>query len=394
MRFIHIADCHIGGWRDEKMSELGVLAFKKVVSEAVSKYVDFVLISGDLFNSALPPIDKLKEAVIALKKLKQAGIKCYVIPGSHDFSPSGKTMIDVLEHADLLVDVFKGDVVDDVLKLNFTVDSRSGAKITGIIGKKGMLDRKYYEKLDKESLELAKGFKIFMFHTALTELKPPELEKIESSPVSILPSGFDYYAGGHVHIVEHRNFEGHRNVIYPGALFPNNFAELEKFKNGGYCFYDEGKISFHPVNVKDVIVLNFDCDGRIVSDVEKEIMNEIKEIDASNKIITIRVKGELLTGKPSDIPFNQIFGMLYHKGAYFVMKSTSLASSKEVEIVPSTASSVEEAEEKVIKDNSTPEEEKLIRNLIKVFSLEKQDGETKYNFEKRVIEETRKVIDL
>lgn len=393
MRFIHFADSHIGGWRDEKMSELGILAFRKVVFEAINKSVDFVLISGDLFNSALPPIDKLKEVVICLRKLKQASIKCYVIPGSHDFSPSGKTMIDVLEHAELLIDVFKGDVVDGVLKLAFTVDSRTHAKITGIIGKKGMLDRKYYEKLDR-SIENEKGFKIFLFHSALEELKPKELEKMEGMSVSLLPAGFDYYAGGHVHIIEHKNFDGHVNVIYPGALFPNNFAELEKFKFGGYCFYDEGKISFHPVNVKDVIVMNFDCDGRVASDVEKEIADELKNLDVKDKIITLRLKGEFISGKPSDIPFNEIFGLLYHKGAYFVMKSTSLVTSKETEMVQSPASSIEEAEEKVIKDNSTADEEKLVRGLMKVFSLEKLDGETKYNFEKRVIEETRKVIDL
>jgi hypothetical protein len=168
---------------------------------------------------------------------------------------------------------------------------------------------------------------------------------------------------------------------------------LEKFKTGGYCLYDEGKISWHSVNVKDVAVLEFDCDGKAPSQVEKEILEELKDIDVKDKVVTLRIKGELLTGKPSDIPLNEIFGILYHKGAYFVMKSTSLARSKEIEIIESPASSVEEAEEKTIAENADGKEE-LIRNLIKAFSLEKQDGETKYNFEKRLVEETKKIIDL
>jgi len=50
----------------------------------------------------------------------------------------------------------------------------------------------------------------------------------------------------------------------------------------------------------------------------------------------------------------------------------------------------------VIKSNvgqsSIKNEEELIRSLIKVFSLEKQDGETKYEFEKRLLEETDKIL--
>ena len=128
MKFMHFSDCHIGGWRDERMGVLGLEAFKQAIEQSISRNVDFVLIAGDLFNSALPPIDKLKEVVIALKRLKQNNIPCYIIPGSHDFSASGKTMLDILEHAELLINVFKGEVVDGKLKLKFTVDKKTNAK--------------------------------------------------------------------------------------------------------------------------------------------------------------------------------------------------------------------------------------------------------------------------
>ena len=36
-------------------------------------------------------------------------IEVYVIPGSHDFSPSGKTMLDVLENSGLVINVNKMD---------------------------------------------------------------------------------------------------------------------------------------------------------------------------------------------------------------------------------------------------------------------------------------------
>jgi len=395
MRFTHFADCHIGAWRDQKLSDVGLKAFEMAISKSIEKKVDFVLIPGDIFNTALPPIDKLKSVVMSLKRLKNNNIPLYVVPGSHDYSPSGKTMLDVLEKADLLINVCKGSVEGNILKLNFTVDPKTNAKITGMIGKKGMLDRKYYENLDRESLEKEEGFKIFLFHTALSELKPKNLEKMESSPVSLLPKGFDYYAGGHVHIIENKNINGY-NIAYPGALFPNNFREIEIFKNGGYYFYDDGNITWNAVVVKEVECMEFECTGKNPADILKEIMDKIKELDVSDKIVTIRVKGKLSSGKPTDIRFDEVFGILYHKGAYFVMKSTSMVETREFEKIQTRASSIEEAEEKVIKENlgqsKIKNEEELLRNLINIFSIEKEEGETKYNFEKRLIEESEKII--
>jgi len=396
MRFSHISDCHIGGWRDQKMSILGVQAFQLALAQSIEKKVDFLLIGGDLFNTALPPIDKLKDVVIALKKLKDNDIPCYVIPGSHDFSPSGKTMLDVLEHAGLMVNVCKGSVENNELTLRFTTDKKTGAKITGMIGKKGMLDRKFYEKLNRTHLEQEQGFKIFMFHTALSELKPKELEKMESQPVSLLPKDFNYYAGGHVHIIEHRDFDEHKNIVYPGALFPNNFREIETFKRGGYYLYDDGIITFNPIVTKEVECIHINCDFKTPAQVEKELLEQVKIIDAKDKIITMRIKGTLMSGKPSDIHMNEIFGMLQVKGAYYIMKSTSLVRTREFEKIKTEAHSVEDAEELVIKESlgqsDFEHEEELIKNLMKVFSLEKHEGETKYNFEKRVIEEADKTI--
>ena len=396
MKFIHLSDCHIGGWRDEKISVLGIKAFNKAIDESISKNADFVLIAGDLFNSAIPPIDKLKEAVLSLKKLKSNDIPCYVIPGSHDFSPSGKTMLDVLEHAGLLINVCKGSVENNRLKLNFTIDKKTGTKITGMLGKRGMLDRKYYEDLDKTNLENEEGFKIFMFHTTISELKPKSLEKVEASPISLLPKNFDYYAGGHVHTVTIKDINEYKNVAYPGPLFPNNFRELEELSNGGYYFYDNGNITWNPVKTVDVVSLNFNSNHKTPDQVEKEILQKLKETDVKDKIITMRVEGELVSGKPFDIKFNEIFGILYHKGAYFVMKSTSLVKTKEFEQVQTTADSIEETEERLIRENVTDSiknEAELIKNFIKIFSIEKLEGETKHDYERRLIEDVNRILN-
>jgi len=98
MKFAHLADCHIGSWRDPKLKDISTIAFQKAIDKCIEESVDFILISGDLFNTSLPRIDNLKTVVGTFKQLKDKNIPVYIIPGSHDYSPSGKTMLDVLEN--------------------------------------------------------------------------------------------------------------------------------------------------------------------------------------------------------------------------------------------------------------------------------------------------------
>ena len=179
MKFVHMADCHIGGWRDPKLRDISSHAFIKTIDFCIREKVDFVLIAGDLFNTSLPGIERLKIVTEKLKQLHDSGIACYVIPGSHDFSPSGKTMLDVLESAGLFVNVARGKIVHEKLALEFTIDPKTHVKITGMIGKKGGLEKKYYPHLDKEKLESEKGEKIFMFHSSITEMKPKDLKEMD-----------------------------------------------------------------------------------------------------------------------------------------------------------------------------------------------------------------------
>ena len=99
MKFAHIADCHLGSWRQPELQQLNLESFKYAIETSIQEEVDFIVFSGDLFDSAYPPIEILKETFSQFRKLKEAKIKCYIIAGSHDYSVSGKTFLDVLEKA-------------------------------------------------------------------------------------------------------------------------------------------------------------------------------------------------------------------------------------------------------------------------------------------------------
>ena len=403
MRFAHLADCHIGSWRDPKLRDAALMAFSKAVDICIDKKVDFILIAGDLFNTSLPAIDQLKRTVLKLKELKDKNIAVYIVPGSHDFSPSGRTILDVLENAGLLINVVKGAVEDGKLKLKFTTDIKTGAKITGMLGKKGALERKFYFDLIKDNLEKEKGYKIFMFHSALTEFKPEELDKMESHPLSLLPKNFNYYAGGHPHYVFEKREEGYGLIAYPGPLFPNNFRELEKLETGGFYIVEDDKLEFIPTQIYNVYTMTIDCNHKSPEEIEAEIKAEIKNKEFNNTIVTVRLIGNLKLGKPSNINFKEIFSILYNKSAYFVMKSTSKLTTKEFEEIKIEQGSVKDVEEKLIKEHlgqilvkgiDVKKEEKLTKELMKILSKEREEGERVVDFEKRVKEEVERILEI
>lgn len=393
MRFAHIADCHIGSWRDPKLGDLGLESFNYAVERCISQRLDFILIAGDLFNTAIPSIDRLKSVVEKLTLLKSSGISVYIIPGSHDFSPSGKTMLDVLESAGLCINVVKGTVIDEKLRLDFTVDEKTGAKITGMLGKKGTLEKGYYEDLDRDSLEKEPGFKIFMLHSAITELKSKGLENMESIPQSMLPKGFDYYAAGHVH--ERKVEKGDGVIVYPGPLFPNNFKELEELGHGGFYIYDDSALIYEEIKLHNTIPITIDCSYKTPESVQAEILAAAAEHDCKDAIMTMRVAGKLSSGRVSDIDFKAVFDRLYERGAYFVMKNTAAIQTEGFEAVKVHEEGIDDIEDSLISEHlgqvkvegmGKEQEREKVHKLMQHLNQEKEEGERNPDFEKRIVD--------
>ncbi len=381
------------------MRTLSTGAFLTAINNCIEEQVDFILFAGDLFNTSLPAIDTLKVVTKKLKELNDKQIPLYVIPGSHDFSPSGKTMIDVLENAGLLINVHKGEVIDKSLHLKFTTDIKTGAKITGILGRRGMLDRNYYKNL---VLEQTEGYKIFMFHTSVTELMPIDLDMVESEPISTFPKGCQYYAGGHIH---HPNlFETKEYVAsYTGSLFPVNFHELEKYGKGGYYIIthenNQQNITWKSLEPMKHHGLKLNCATKSPEMITFEILNHFNNLDLKETLITIKLKGKIQNGNVSDINFKHIFEQLYNQGAYFVMKNTNKLQSENFQEMKIANTDPEFVEEEIIKEHlqqqglfDKEKEFELTKQLISALNTMKKEGEKVSDYNKRIVEEMRKTI--
>lgn len=396
MKFAHMADLHLGGWRDPELEKLNLSAFEKALDTCIAEKVDFIVISGDFFDTSMPPFDTLDFVTSKLNELKKSGMPVYTISGSHDFSPSGKTILKVLENAELITNVARGEELENGnLRLKFTSDKKTGAKLTGIFGKKGSLDEEFYRQLDRKPLEDEPGYKIFLFHAGIEEYRPEFLKDVAAMPLSLLPKNFDYYAGGHIHQRSEKDYSGGRGgkgkVVFPGPLFPCNFQELERLKAGGFYIVEDGKPRFIEIKEKEVVCITADAEGKAAKDVEAEIAAKIDDIESEDYLLLIRAHGTLNEGKPADINFRALSEEASKKGAIAVRRSTSALASREYEEVKVSTDTIENLEARLITEHlgqsGMPDEKRLIGLLMRALDTEKADGETNAAFEERLLKE-------
>lgn len=387
LRFAHLADCHLGGWKDPKLESLNLQSFIYAIDKCIKEKVDFILIAGDLFDTALPSVDILKTAIAEFRKLNEQKIKCYIIQGSHDYSLSGKSFVDVIESAGLCINVKDGLETPEFV-------------IHGIEGKKGGLEKNNISEL-KINLNKDSKLKILMLHTTLTEIKPKGMEFVESTDAADLPGGFDYYAAGHIHIVSELNIQG-KKIVYPGPLFPNNLQELEELQEGSFYIVEtqgkEFKLRKESIKLREILPIAIDLNGKDARICTEHILNEILKNNINDKIIILRLKGVLATGKTSDIDFRRI--ELALQESFAVLRNTSDLTTPELKLTIKTENKdVNKIEEEIVQEYGKKNLDyadfaKKISELMNALSIEKQEGEAVKTFEARLTGEVSKIINL
>lgn len=337
-KFAHITDCHLGSWRNPKLRELNLQAFEKSISISIKEQVDFILITGDFFDVNIPQLAPVKRAVEILKQARDSGIAVYMIYGSHDFNTANISMIDILHSAELFIKPTDFQTNTDSVILKFFVDKKTGAKITGISGRKVGLDREMYEKLDKKNLEMEDGFKIFLLHKGIQEILPLDMNFRDSLPISLVPKGFDYYGGGHIHKRVEKKING-SVIVYPGPLFGSSFQDLEETakgeKRGFYIISFDKKIldcRFIEINLVDILYNEIVSSKWNSESLEDEITKNISGLEVKNKIVLIKVKGKLL-GKRSNIDFGKFSLDISNRGALMSFINTNNLSTDETKVI-------------------------------------------------------------
>ncbi len=446
-KFAHIADCHIGAWREPKLRELNDAAFETAVEICLQNQLDFVVISGDIFDTGIPEMSSVRSAVRKLRKLVESGIPVYVVYGSHDYSPTTVSVVEVLTEAGLFVNVGEftereeeqqeTEELDKAdpgapppkkrkeLKLKPVADEKTGVRIAGLPARRGGLEKAYYAELKGPNPEHENiinnddqnQYSIFVFHASVNELQALNIPIDQSVSLQDLPRGFSYYAGGHLHKRALGKI-GEAPVVYPGPLFGTSYSDLELTAKGekrGFAIVSfEGSktksVSFVDLPSPRILSKTFSGDGKSAEQLDREISEFVSKdnLQVKDAIVLLKVRGTLSQGKPSDISWYGYRAALLDRGAWVVSLNRMGLSSKETRHIEMIGKgSKEEIESKLISEHvsnfKAPSQElsfletqglQKATKLLAVLKTEKKEEETRSTFEKRVTREASRILDF
>jgi exonuclease SbcD len=195
--FVHTADLHLGtpfqgisGTSETVRGKLATAtydAFKQIISYAIEHRVDFLLVAGDIFDSAERSLRAQLAFLAGLKRLEDAGIQVFIAHGNHDPLDGWSAALDWPANAR----IFGGGGVERMI---FHKDGQAMAEILGI----SFAHRDITDNLTTLFPTPSPGlFSIGLLHcnvgsTGFENYAPCSLQDLVSS-------GMDYWALGHVH---------------------------------------------------------------------------------------------------------------------------------------------------------------------------------------------------
>jgi len=382
MKFAHLGDCHLGGWRQPELKDLNLKSFQYAITKCLSEKVEFVLITGDLFDSAYPPIETLKEAFSEFRRLKEAGIPVFLIAGSHDYSVSGKTFLEVLEKAGLCINAVKYE--ERAGKIVLLPILYGNVAIYGYSGKKSGLEM---DDIERIKLQDSPGlFKILMLHTAIKDaLGNLPIKSVDEKK---LPK-VNYLALSHLHIIYNKE-----NRVYSSPIFPNNLSELEELKHGSFYLFENGRAVRQEIKLKELFILNMGLKNALSA--TDDIIQELDNGNIKDKIVLLKLSGILEQGKSTDIDFQKIEEFTKSKGAFVFIKSISRLHLPDAEVKMDLLDSIN-LENHIIKEFQERNPSKyndLIIDLSKALQVEKLEDEKSMVFEDRLMSDVKRVLKI
>lgn len=381
VKFSHIADCHLGAFgRNDVLREYNIQAFEKTIDISIDKDVDFIIIAGDLFHNPHPKMDTVNRTVEALMKAKREDIRVYLVYGSHDFNISEDSLIDVLESAEVFKKVVHYLESEEGGRLEHVKDL-SGVEIAGLSGRKNRMDISYYKNIDFEEPD---GESIFVFHSSISELKPADIHESETLPLSLLPSGYDYYAGGHIH----EKIEGEKEdspVIYPGPTFGSSYTDLEKEIERGFYIVNDWKEEYVPIETCGIKRLKIEADTLNSGELEEKLL-EKTEGNVEEEIVVLKVTGTLREGAPRDINFSQIRHKFEENGVETVYLNRRNLEAKESGRIKIKEDSGENTEKQILEEYDYPGviNQEFAEDILGVLKMEQSEGETNIDYNEKI----------
>ncbi|BAI61495.1 putative DNA double-strand break repair protein Mre11 [Methanocella paludicola SANAE] len=271
MNFIHMADMHLGYRQyglEERFLDFGY-TFKQVVEYAIAQKVEFVLISGDLFDKRSINAPTYIQAVHVLSLLKNAGIPCIAIEGNHDrrFLKDGMSWLDSLEWEGLLkvIKNYDGDLMGGFVDAGKT-------RIFGL-GFAGSMTSAAIPRIKEEiaaiNAQSPPERTIFMLHAGVQgKMKYGVVGEVTYEDLCQLKGAVDYLALGHYH----SNYEIDDWAYNPGS--PDTCSIVEAYEKKGIYHVTDVGAKLVPMSTRKFIPLRIKADGHKGFE---SLLNDIRE---------------------------------------------------------------------------------------------------------------------
>jgi exonuclease SbcD len=263
-----------------------------MVDKTIELKPDFMIIAGDIFHHARPSNITLENAITNFRKLRDAGIPVLTVDGSHDSAPNviTGTILNPLDSAGLI----------HYLPRHEGASWRNeSCYVYGIPNFR--TPRKTEEELpifleQNESKPDPSVFNILVFHMALDipALKPPQMEA-EARP-ELLPEGFNYYAGGHIH-KPYKSLFKNGLLTYSGCTETVSYEDAETEKGFYHVEVNrKGVPKLHRIKLETprrFIVLDRNYSGSVPTKITEAVVQLVKEADETEAVIVPIIRGVL-----------------------------------------------------------------------------------------------------
>jgi DNA repair protein SbcD/Mre11 len=216
IRFIHCADLHLDspfkGLRQlpveifDRIQNSTFKAFENLINESISREVNFIIISGDLFDEEDRSIRAQARLQRQLKKLAKHAIPVYIIHGNHDHLGGHRIGLDFPEN----VHIFGPDVETKI----FQTASGTEVHLTGFSYRSRHITERVISEYQKASVD--QNYYIGLLHGSEGGVKSLHDTYAPFSVLELLEKNYHYWALGHIH--EKKILHKDPYIVYPGNI--------------------------------------------------------------------------------------------------------------------------------------------------------------------------------
>lgn len=348
MKFAHLADLHIG----KRLYEYSLVEnqkdiLNKIVELVKANCVDGVVISGDIYDKSVPPVDAVEIMDDFLSALSSLEIFIIIIGGNHDSVARLSFASKILGKNNVYISpVFNGNVEKIEMTDNF---GRINFYLLPYIRPVNV--RRAYEDFEGETFTEALKFvmdkinpdtsirNVLVSHQFVTGAQKSDSEEIyvggSENVAYTLFDDFDYVALGHLHMPQ---AVGRETVRYAGTPLKYSFSEISHKKSMTIVdIREKGKVEIEVIPLipaQDLVELK----GSLKELINDSVVTSVER----NSFVKITLTDEVLKNDALDV-LKQFY-------PYIVSIGYDNSMTRQNNVVQSRAVSEEQRPEEIVEE--------------------------------------------